>query len=106
MDHSRASLEKLRASIERDIENMFTSLELLDEQMKTYSLDPKNVPIPAYERYNDLVLNYDRMRRDGWNRDLKYRYERLLEKRLVYEETWIRWFEDAGLQYWKAGRKL
>ena len=98
--------EDLSAKIERDIENMLTSLEVLDEQLRTYTLDPKNNPRPDYERYNDLVLNYGTSHRNGWNRDLTYRYDRLLEKRACYEDTWLRWFEDAGLQYWKSGRKL
>jgi hypothetical protein len=99
-------MEELRAKIKRDIESMFTSLDLLDDQMRNYSLNPKEHPRPDYERYNNLVLNYERLHRDGWNRDLRFRYGRLLEKRVIYEDTWQRWFEDRGLQYWKAGKEL
>jgi hypothetical protein len=99
-------MEESSVRIERDIENMFSSLELLDNQMRNYTLEPKEHPRPDYERYNNLVLSYERSHRDGWTRNLRFRYERLLEKRACYEDTWLRWFEDAGLQYWKSGAKL
>jgi hypothetical protein len=97
--------EKLRARIRRDLETMLTSLDLLDDQMRNYCLNPKERPRPDYERYNNLVLNYESTHRDGWNTDLRFRYGRLLEKRACYEDTWRRWFEDAGLQYWTTGDK-
>lgn len=96
----------LRVKIQRDIEYMFTSLEAIDGSMRNYTLDPKNSPRPDYERYNNLILNYERLHTDGWNRDLRCRYERLLEKRACYEDIWVRWCEDAGIEYLKPGRKI
>ncbi|MDY6838719.1 MAG: hypothetical protein SWH78_12175 [Thermodesulfobacteriota bacterium] len=99
-------MEQSSVRIERDLENMLSSLELLDDQMRNYTLNPKEYPKPDYERYNSLVLAYETAHRDGWNGNLRFRYERLLEKRACYEDTWLRWFDDAGLQYWKPGKKL
>ena len=99
-------MEESSTSIERDLENMFASLELLDDQMRHYTLNPKDHPKPNYERYNSVVLAYERAHRDGWNGNLRFMYGRLLEKRACYEDTWFRWFEDAGLEYWKPGNKL
>ena len=98
--------EELTAEIERDIEDMFRFLEVLDGGMKSYTGDPENYPRPDHERYNDMVLNYERFHSDGWSNDLRFRYNRLLEKRACYEDTWVRWCEYAGLEYLKAGRKI
>ncbi len=98
--------EELRAEMERDIENMFRSLEVLDGSMRSYTRDPQNSLRPDYERYNHMILNYDRSRSDGWTRDLRFRYDRLLEKRACYEDKWVRWCEDVGMEYMKPGRKI
>jgi hypothetical protein len=95
------NIEELKAEIGRDIENMLVSLEVLDGRMKSYAQDSKDYPRPDYESHNDLILNYERSHPNGWNRDLRFRYDRLLEKRACYEDTWFRWYEDAGLQYLK-----
>ncbi len=100
------SPEELRIEIARDIGNMFTSLEVLDGRMRNYTLDPKNYPRPDYERYNNLILNYEKLHPDGWNTDLRSRYERLLEKRACYEDIWVRWCEDTGVEYMKPGRQI
>ncbi|MDY6951611.1 MAG: hypothetical protein SWE60_08870 [Thermodesulfobacteriota bacterium] len=99
-------LDQKRSMIQRDLENMLASLDILDCQLRDYTRDPQNCPRPDYERYNQTVLNYENLQRDGWSNDLRYRYERVLEKRQCYEGTWMRWFEDARLQYWKAGTRL
>ena len=95
------NIEDLKAEIGRDIESMLASLEVLDGRMKSYARDAKNYPRPDYESLNDMILNYERSQPNGWNRDLTFRYDRLLEKRVCYEDTWLRWYEDAGLQYLK-----
>ena len=96
-------MEELTAQIRRAIENMFTFLEILDDEMRSYTLDPQSYPRPDYERHNHSILNYDRQHRDGWNQDLRFRYERLLEKRACYENIWVRWCEEAGVEYLKPG---
>ncbi|MDY6987383.1 MAG: hypothetical protein SWQ30_04930 [Thermodesulfobacteriota bacterium] len=99
-------LDEKRVRIKTDIENMLVSLDILDGQLRDYTRDPQNAPRPDYERYNQTVLNYENLHRDAWSNDLRYRYDRVLEKRQCYEDSWMRWFEDASLQYWKAGAKL
>ena len=94
------------AKIERDIENMFRTLEALDSQMKRYTDDPKGNPRPNYERYNNWVLDYDKVHQEGWTKELRWKYERVLEKRACYEDLWVRWCEEAGVYYHKAGRKI
>jgi hypothetical protein len=99
-------LDEKRNRIQRDIENMLASLQILDGQLRDYTHDPDSCPQPDYERYNHTLMNYQCVHRDGWTSDLRYRYERVLEKRACYEDSWRTWFEDASLQYWKAGTKL
>ena len=90
----------------KEIDNMFTSLEVLDTKMRGYTLDPRDFPRPDYERQSDLILNYERSRADGWNNDLRFKYDRLLEKRAVYENIWIRWCDEARIEYFKPGNKI
>ncbi len=93
--------EELTAEIERerDIEDMFRFLEVLDRQMNSYTFDPELFPRPEHEEYNDFVLNYERFHLDGWSNDLRSRYNKLLEERASHEDIWVRRCEDAGLEY-------